>query len=751
MTSQTARRTPIRGRVAPRPTAAPRDETRFATRLTIPVHRPTTVTRAGLVNRLRVARAPRIVLAPAPGGYGKTTLVSDWARRDGRPFAWYSVDQADDSAAFAGYLAASVARAHSVDGPAFEAMQPRRRPDETIAVLGRMLALVGTPTVVVLDDVDLLRDAESHRLLARFVEELPDDSQVVLIGRSAPPLPLARQRTRGQLIELRADDLRLTDREAATLLHRAGVERTNDEAAALNRAVEGWPAGLYLAALALRSTETGAEDAEDLTSDYFRDRLLSDLPRDIARFLTRASVRDRLSGPLCDFVLDAKQSAGLLDELARSNLFVIPLDRERRWYRIHSTFREALAAELERREPGQAAALYSRAAQWSLHSGDTEAALEYAQRAGDVEQLAKIVECSALPFTATAGRERIAHWLEVLDDDAVLERHPGAAAVGALTWAMIGRPDAANRWALAAERSTEPGPWPVLLGAFMCPVGAEEMRAAAEQTLAALPIGSPWRAPTLLGLAIARAVLGELSEAEAAARASAEAASAVGAMSIEAAALGYQSLIAGARGDVAGSDALAAAARRCVHDWHLDDTVTSLFAFAASASSALRTGDWLRVRADLDHADALLPQLTHSMAGFAVLLRTEFAAVRAALRDIEGALRLLDEIDEIVARRPRLGVFRDRATTLRTLLDEEARRPSREASTLTAAELRLLPLLTTPLSFREIAERLFVSRNTVKTQAISVYRKLGVSSRGDAIMRASRLGLVREEDESPVA
>src|SRR4051794_20626433 len=163
MTSETARRASVRPRVATRPPAAARIETRFATRLTIPVHRPTTVTRAGLVNRLRVARAARIVLVTAPGGYGKTTLVSDWARRDGRPFAWYSVDQADDSAAFAGYLAASVARAHSVDGPAFEAMQPRQRPDETIALLGRMLALADAPTVVVLDDVDLLRDAESHR------------------------------------------------------------------------------------------------------------------------------------------------------------------------------------------------------------------------------------------------------------------------------------------------------------------------------------------------------------------------------------------------------------------------------------------------------------------------------------------------------------------------------------------------------------------------------------------------------------
>src|SRR3954454_9129103 len=146
MTSETARKASMRTRVATRPPAAARIETRFATRLTIPVHRPTTVTRAGLVNRLRVARAARVVLVTAPGGYGKTTLVADWARRDGRPFAWYSVDPADDRAAFARYLAASVARAHSIDGSMFEALGPRRRPDETIALLGGMLALAGAPT-----------------------------------------------------------------------------------------------------------------------------------------------------------------------------------------------------------------------------------------------------------------------------------------------------------------------------------------------------------------------------------------------------------------------------------------------------------------------------------------------------------------------------------------------------------------------------------------------------------------------------
>jgi LuxR family maltose regulon positive regulatory protein len=710
--------------------------------------------RAGLVNRLRVARAAPVVHITAPAGYGKTTAVAEWSRKDGRPFAWYGVDQVDDAAAFVGHLASAVGRAVGADAGSIRA----RRPDETIALLRHAIITSGAEIVVVLDDVDLLEGAEPARLLARFAEELPPGSQLVLITRSDPPLPLARFRARGQLVEFGIDDLRFTNREAAALLRTAGVEARQAELAALNDAVEGWPAGLYLAALSMRSSgDRPTDGAVGMMFDYFRGELLARMPAAEVQFLTRISVLERLSGPLCDSVAETSGSADMLERLERSNLFVVPLDRERRWYRIHSVFRRALQAELERREPELVSMLRKRAAWWCARYGDHDLAVDYARAAGDVDLLAGLLVASPLPFTATGRPARVQGWLEALDDDVVLERNPVLASIGALTWAMTGRADTAERWADAAERGSARararrksagGPWTALLRSLMSPHSVEEMRTEAERAVATLPLGSAWRAPALLILGTAQALAGEVKRAESILSEAADTAASAGDKAVESVVFGYQSMLAGSQGDHPRADTLADAARRIVRDGHLEDHVASLFTFAASAQSALRRGDWSQVRADLERSDELLPRLTHAVASFAVLLRLEFARVHLALGDSEGGTRLLEEIEEIFARRPRFNLLREETHQLRAQLQADSKRYEGRQTTLTAAELRLLPLLTTHLSFREIAERLYVSRNTVKTQAISVYRKLGVTSRGDAITRAGDLGLVSSSTDA---
>jgi len=276
----------------------------------------------------------------------------------------------------------------------------------------------------------------------------------------------------------------------------------------------------------------------------------------------------------------------------------------------------------------------------------------------------------------------------------------------------------------------------------------EEMVIEAERAVATLPLGSAWRAPALLVLGSAQAIGGEIKRAESILSEAADTAAAAGDKAVESVVVGYQSILATARGDHLRADDLADAARRIVSERHLDNYVSSLFTFAASAQSALRRGDWNQVRADLERADDLLPRLTHAVASFAVLLRLEFVRVHLALGDVEGGTRLLDEVEDVFVRHPQFGVLREETLQLRTQLEADEKRYDGRQTTLTAAELRLLPLLTTHLSFREIAERLFVSRNTVKTQAISVYRKLGVTSRGDAIARAGDLGLVGSSSDA---
>jgi LuxR family maltose regulon positive regulatory protein len=258
----------------------------------------------------------------------------------------------------------------------------------------------------------------------------------------------------------------------------------------------------------------------------------------------------------------------------------------------------------------------------------------------------------------------------------------------------------------------------------------------------ALPPDSSWHSVALVIAAAASALQGELHEADEMFGEAAETSAALGATGIESVAVAFQSLLAASRADWTRADALAERAQSVVRDAQLEDHVMSLAALAAGARSALRNGDWWSVHADLDRAAELLPRLTSAIGPVAILARIEFARVLLALGNREETLKLLDEVDEIVSRRPELSVFGGAVMDVRERLDTRAAEADGKGMTLTAAELRLLPLLATHLSFREIADRLYVSRNTVKTQAISVYRKLGVSSRGDAVVRASGLGMV---------
>ena len=746
-------RPPAPSRVARSASTTARDscrEQRLArSRLGVPPPRDDQIQRAGLVNRLRVARSADVVTVTAPPGYGKTTLVADWARRDGRPFAWYRIAEADDGASFVAHLAAAVSSATVGRRGALRSVVRRGTPEEGVAAIARALAQFESQVVVVLDDVDLLGDQAAIRALQLFVEELPAECQLVLVARAEPPLPLPRLRASRSLAEFGVDDLRLTDREAGALARAHGAHLPVADVLAMNRLAEGWPAGFSLGAARRGSAAGAAARGVRGILEYFRTDVLTDLAEDDIRFLTRASALDRLCGPLCDAVTGSIDSGERLERLDRSNLFVVPLDHERRWYRIHGIFRNALFRELEGREPGLAATLWHRAADWYAEHGDFGLAVDYAYTAGDVDQLASLIERDTVPLSGTRYRTRAEHWLEALDDEELLARHPIAAAIGAVTWAMLGRADDADRWAHAFDTGDlDPGVLDPARRAFVQSLimreTPDDVRADAERAVSDPELDHSWRAPALLVLGGAYAIGGDRDAADAVLREAADLAAVACVPAIESAAVAYRSLLAAEVGAWSLADALAAQACGIVTDARLENDVTSLFAYAASSSAALRRGDWLTVHDALQQSERLLPGLTYAIGSFAVILRLEFARVWSALGDREHALELLAEMDAILARRPELEILRDDTVELREEIRVPGERESR-SSTLTAAELRLLPLLTTHLSFREIADRLYVSRNTVKTQAISVYRKLGVSSRGEAVAHASRVGLVAGE------
>jgi LuxR family transcriptional regulator, maltose regulon positive regulatory protein len=663
------------------------------------------VFRTGLVNRLRAARQVPLVVVTAPAGYGKTTLVTDWMGRDDRRFAWCHLDEHDDSVSVVEKLLVAVATLRG------SARRPRA---QSTAALQRGLRSL-EEVVIVLDGIDLVTDPDCAPLLSACADALAAGTQLALVGRGEPPLPLPRLRAHGELLELDLHDLRFSDREASALLRSTSVELPPHAVPELNERLEGWPLGLRVAASSLQ----GSADELELLEGYFG-----------AEVLSRLAEEDLVA---CDAITGASGSAAVLERLDRANVFMLPLDRERRCYRLHPAFRAVLLAQLERHEPESVVGLRTRAADWHREQGDLDAALGYAHAAHDRERLADLVGLSVLPLSSCVPADVAALWLAEIDDEALLERRPAAAAVGALTHAASGRTGAAGRWAAATHDRT----WSALVRALLGGDGPGR-RADAEEALAGLMTGSPWRVPALLALAEAMRLEGALQAADDVLAEAGEEAAASGRPALQAVALALRSLLASTTRAWDRARSLAERASSVVHDAGLEGDVSSACASVAEARVALRDGDHGAARRAVAPADAArLP--ASPMAWLELEVNLELADIDLALGDLGLAFAALDAADGILARHPQHPAFTQRTLDLRARAT--ALSHSGERTALTPAELRLLPLLTTHLSFQEIAQELYLSRNTVKSQAISIYRKLGVSARGQAIERAAAVGL----------
>lgn len=741
-------------------------------KLDVPAARAGSVPRTGLVNRLRAASVS-VVTVVAPGGYGKTTVLGQWARRDIRPFAWVAVEDEDnDPVVLLRYVTAALDGVEPVDVRLVDALMPPRPFVHSVAAprLTAALSSAGQPLVLVLDDVHLLQSSDSADAVAALAEHVPGGSTLVLAGRDLPPLPIARLRAAGRVYEVGVEELALSPREGKLLLREAGLEFPDEDVAQVVDRTEGWAAGLSLAALALEDQgessvgAAGFSGEDRFVADYFRFEHLRHLDPADVRFLTRTSVLSRMSGPLCDAVLETSGSSDTLERLASSNLFVVPLDRRRQWHRYHHLFRDLLRNELERHEPELVLLLNQRAAVWCERNGAAEDAIRYADAAGDRDSVARLVTSVALPPSFGGRVGTVEGWFTRFDREA-LGRYPAVAVLGGWFHAFHGRPAEAESWLHAAELGRFDGPlpdgsesiepWLAVLRAAMCPDGGERMLSDAEVAVAQLAPESQWRPIALLLEGVAHLLLGDLERADLCFGNAAELAERMDARDIRILALGERALLAAGRGDHAASKVYGLEARAVVDESASDNRAMSLIELVVSARRELRGGSWELARADLEKAGPLRSALTHAVPWYSVQMNLELARAHASLLDDAAAWTLLSDAEEILRRRPGLGVLARDLEEFRFQLSSEKRPDGRAASVLTAAELRLLPLLSTHLSFREIGEHLHVSRNTVKTQAIAVYRKLGVSSRSEAIERAAERGLMetvaaRLLDASPV-
>ncbi len=465
----------------------------LATKLYTPPRRPEAIPRPHLVERLNEGLSRRLVLISAPAGFGKTTLLSEWIAQSPRPVAWLSLDAGDsDPSRFLVYLVASLQTMVERQSQARLAMErmlallQSAQPPPAEAVLTALLnsmTAIQEDLAFVLDDYHLVDAKAVDDAVTFLVEHLPPRLHLVIATREDPRLPLARLRARGQLVELRAGDLRFSPTETTQFLNQAmGLDLTSEEIAALESRTEGWPAGLQLAALALKGPDSrqGQRDAgafiasfsgsHHFVLDYLVEEVLHQQPAEVQTFLLNTSILDRLCGPLCDALLrggDALRSGPLssgqetLEYLVRANLFVVPLDGEQQWYRYHHLFAGFLRQRLHRSAgrvdgaPDKAVmVLHQRASTWYEHNGLDVEAFHHAVAANDIERAARLVEGKGMPLQFRGALVPVLDWLASLPPP-VLDAHPALWVMYASVLSMTGQLAAVEPKLQAAEAALQ--------------------------------------------------------------------------------------------------------------------------------------------------------------------------------------------------------------------------------------------------------------------------------------------------------
>jgi LuxR family maltose regulon positive regulatory protein len=736
-----------------------------AAKLRIPLPRQTLVPRRQLLERVRQGRGRRLTLLSAPAGYGKTTLLSQWAKEDAprTPFAWISLDGSDaDPVRLWAHVIRGLHGTHPAVGK--ESLQVLRGgPSAIVSHVIPALAdeLDGAPALVlVLDDWHACASPANDEALDLLVARAPPAVQVTVSTRSDPRLPLARLRAHDDLVDVRADHLRLTDAEAAELFVRAEIELDPLDAARLNGRTEGWVTGLHLASiLALehqdRSAFVASFSGESRSIlDYLAIDVLAILPLEQRDFLLQTSVLDRLSGPLCDAVLGRTGSASMLDELERANVFVVRLEGHDA-YRYHPLFSTMLRNELELQEPELIATLHLRASRWLEEHGDHEAAVEHAIAGGDAALASDLVMGQFRPLTNGGRVATLGRWLEQLSWPEALAE-PQLAVTRAAIAAQTGRPaDVVERWLEIAAAGTRTVPMAngtasldsgiAIVRSVYLTQGPEVAAEAARRSIEAEHPRSGWRRQALLGLGQALYLLGE---PEAARPWLEDARRLPGARDHTAASanvLAYLAFCELDRSEVDAAERLARAAIALLDEQHLTGGHTGASSPRTALGAALTARGRSReaigqLELAVDLAAPAAPSYWH---GHALL---HLAVARHTIGDVRGAEAALDAAQADLDSLPVAPLLADLAAHVRMRVRSRPHRAVSAGEELSEREVHVLRLLATDLSLRELAGQLYVSLNTVKTHTRAIYRKLDATSRRDAVERAMLLGLL---DDSP--
>jgi LuxR family maltose regulon positive regulatory protein len=737
----------------------------LATKVHVPAIAGELVHRGTLLDALSAGRRRKLTLLSAPAGWGKTTLLAQWALGAGEDqrLGWLSLDRSDnDPVWFWMYVVAALQKVSpGVGTRAVELLAMGADPVQVVlpTLLNDLDTITG-PMVLIVDDYHLVVNRAVHEQVAFVIGRMPANLHLVLATRSDPMLPLARLRASGDLVEMRSDDLRFGVIEAGHLLNDVlGLDLADADVQLLHQRTEGWAAGLYLAALSLAERRDAAAFIRTFAGDnrhivdYLMAEVLDRQPAQMRSFLLRTSVLGRLSGGLCDAMLQTSGSASVLEMIERENLFVVPLDMSRRWYRYHHLFGELLRAELQRSEPDLVAGLHRRAAAWFEAEGLVDEAVRHLVAAGDIVGSADLIAADWVNEFNGGGLSTVSGWLDLLPDESVLE-DPRLSAARAWIALNVGQFDDAHMWIEAVEaRSAADTVDHGSLDAQL--VALREVHAFKTGDLAAA-LEAARRAITLdfddalqarsAACCIHGSALyfsGRTDEALATFRRAVQLAEKIGDRRRRIYALGYLALIAAESGQLADAEhQIRRTTGVGTHPGGSEHFVNAIVSLAAAIVLDAR-GD----RAAAADAAHLAVGLTRKGGGILELAKALVvrASILEGLGDHQTAAASRDEAstllrgcaDADIAQTVLTAARRGKcvAVSPRNQLDTVAEE-------LTAKEHEVLRLLATRLSRREIGQRLYVSLNTVKTHQRAVYRKLGVENRNAAVTRARELSLL---------
>jgi len=676
-----------------------------------PRPRPGMVPRPRLVGRLAALRDTPIALIVAPAGYGKTTLLAEWAATEERPFAWVSL--AGRPAAHALHALLAVAE----------------RSDEA--------------QVLVVDNAQLADPAALRRLLGAAAG-LPAGSTLALSSRRYPGEPAGRLRAQRLLADITPGDLAMTRLEAERLLRGAGAPLDGDAIDDLHQRTEGWPAALYLAALT-HGEAAGFSGADRLVAEFLRDELLAELTPAQRSFLRRTSILARLTAPLCDAVLGEPGSAAALDELVRAGVPLAFADRCEMAFRCHPLLAAMLRAELARVEPDLEPLLHRRAAAWHSDRGDEAAAIHHAVAGGDREATARLL-CALAPGDFAAGREAL------VGRRLALFRPRDIAADAALSLAAAGQHlvqgrrgpaelslDAAERALAAGPEDRERAAAAAILRAGIARHGIGQMAADAVRARELAAPESGWQPLGLLLAGVAAQLAGERDRAVPSLTHALHRAGALpGVAALCRAQLALAAAEAGAWTEATDhacqAHAIATAASA--------PAPVSALSFTVAALTAAERGDVAQARHDAADARRLLAGRGDFPPWLLAEAHAWLARAEIRLSDGPAARMLLARAARLEAQVPGAAALARWIHEGWELADAFAASATGGGPNLTNAELRVLRFLPSHMSFREIGDRLHLSVNTVKTQALAVYRKLDVSCRSDAVARGRVAGLI---------